>query len=236
MKTSISDRMRRSIVRRFFTYPGGDYQDGRDPEGRFRLICDHVDLSQIGSVLDIGCNAGRITRLFAEAGKFAVGLDVAPYYLTTLMDMRYAPKTPAFGKFPLTRESVDLLPSFDLVLLLSVHHWWVKEHGDAYAQAIVAKLAGKARRHLVIEFAASNDKYGYREPRFDDDEERSVTDYALDWLKGVPGLTNVRKIGRKQERNAVETFRYLFLCDTHDRGQDVRWAIPPEQEAQGGAS
>ena len=39
-------------------------------------IVSGVDVAQVGSLLDIGCNEGLITNHFSELGKFAVGIDV----------------------------------------------------------------------------------------------------------------------------------------------------------------
>lgn len=60
--------------------------------------------------------------------------DITHYYLTTIMRNQYASAIPAFGKFRLAPENVELLPDFDLVLSLFVHHWRVKELGDNPAQ------------------------------------------------------------------------------------------------------
>jgi SAM-dependent methyltransferase len=190
---------------------GDDYQRQRFPTEKVQTILAGINLAQVGSVLDIGCNEGLITNHFSELGKFAVGIDISPFFARTILRQLHAAKVPAFGTLKLTPESVRTLPTFDMMLVLSVHHWWVKEYGDRVAQDMVKSLIERTRRYVVLEFASIRDKYGYPEGRFVDNDEQSVTRYARRWLEEVdPGL-EIKYLGTNRETTGRERLRHLML-------------------------
>ncbi len=207
------------LIDRLFSYSGGDYQRGRYSKDKFDLITSRLNLSEIRNVLDVGCNEGFISAEFAKRGKFCIGIDVGPYYLNhVLNDLEniYGSQSPAFGVFPLTEENIALVPEFDLVLLLSVHHQWVNEYGNEYAGRLVGRLVDKARSYFVIEFAATAKKYGFTEPKFDDNDEESIKAYAESWLRGLQGSGTVEYVGKNREGSEAEPYRFLFMI-TKDR-------------------
>lgn len=211
-------RFTRSIARswlidRMFSFSGGDYQRQRFPQEKVDRILAGVDMARIASVLDIGCNEGVITNYFSAQGKFSVGIDVAPYFLRGVLQDVHRRTTPAFGVFNLSLSNVESLPVFDLVLLLSVHHWWVKAHGDDYAKELVSALMSRAKRYFVMEFSSIGEKYGYTEPRFIDHDEESLKAYAVDWLKSINPAMKVTYLGSNKETAGRERMRYIFMVD-----------------------
>ena len=190
---------------------GDDYQRQRFPREKVDTIVGGIDLSQVGSVLDIGCNEGLITNHFSELGKFAVGIDISPFFARNMLRQLHAQKVPAFGTLKLTPESVQTLPTFDLMLVLSVHHWWVKEYGDGVAQQMVKSLIARTRRYFVIEFSSIKDKYGYSQERFVDNDEQSVTQYARQWLQDIDPGYDIRYLGANRETTGRERFRHIVL-------------------------
>lgn len=160
------------------------------------------------SLLDVGCASGEVTRLGAGAGYFAAGIDKN-------LDLRGVEdplRGVCLGEVPLTEETVDRLPEFDAILLLSVHHQWVKLFGDAQARNMVRQLSEKVRRCLILEFAAINSKYGTVDsPLFTDNDEKSVTTYANRWLGSTLRDWAVSYLGKCSDRPA-EPFRYIFMC------------------------
>ncbi|MBI4616140.1 MAG: hypothetical protein HY720_21165 [Planctomycetes bacterium] len=60
-------------------------------------------------------------------------------------------KEVAFAPLEVTPVSAEALPSFDVVLCLSVFHHWVKHHGEPGARRIVGPLAARTKRHSVFE-------------------------------------------------------------------------------------
>jgi SAM-dependent methyltransferase len=192
-----------------------EYQERRSPMVKFNLIFDNIDPKlKSKSVLDIGCNAGMITAAFADKGMFSVGIDINPRILPQL------DKRPVIGFYNLNADTLDAVPSFDVLLLLSVHHQWVLEKGDEYTQDVIARLIGKANHYFVLEFASINEKYGYDPHRFEEGNEESLKQYYESWLQQCN--TIFRKhfpdqefsfsfLGRNAERKGVEEFRYIYL-------------------------
>ena len=216
---SLKKRFKHWLIDRMFLFHGGDYQGQRYPKEKIDRIMTGVDLARVGSVLDIGCNEGLITKHFSEQGKFCVGIDVAPYFLRGVLQDLHRGNTPAFGVFNLERRNIELLPPFDLVLLLSVHHWWVKAHGDAHARDMVAALLDRTNHYLVMEFSSIADKYGYSEPKFIDHDESSIKEYASAWLKQIDSTLAITYLGRNRETEGRERFRYIFLVSKSGEGE-----------------
>lgn len=203
------------LIDRMFSHSGDDYQRGRYPKEKIDLILSRLSLSEINNVLDVGCNEGYISAEFAKLGKFCVAIDVGPLFLTHILnDLEnvYERQNPAFGVFPLTEENINLIPEFDLILLLSVHHQWINSYGNDYGERLVSRLIDKTRRYLVIEFAATAKKYGFKEPKFEDNDEESIKAYAESWLRGLNVPGTVEYIGKNKEgTDANEPYRFTFM-------------------------
>jgi SAM-dependent methyltransferase len=162
------------------------------------------------SLLDVGCASGEITRLAGSAGYFAAGIDKN-------LDLRGVEdplRGVCLGEVPITDDMLDRLPAFDAILLLSVHHQWVKLFGDEQAREMVRQLGHKARHCLIVEFAAINSKYGTIDsPLFTDNDEDSVTRYASQWLQSTFREWTISFLGRCSDR-PQEPFRYIFSCQS----------------------
>ena len=203
--------MKSWLLDKLLPVTGDDYQRQRFPQEKINTILSGVDISKVGSVLDIGCNEGLITNHFSELGKFAVGIDISPFFARNMLRQLHSEKVPAFGTLKLTPESVQTLPTFDLMLVLSVHHWWVKEYGDRLAQTMVKGLIERTRRYFVIEFSSIKDKYGYQQERFVDNDEQSVTQYARRWLEEIDPNYDVKYLGANRETTGRERLRHIVL-------------------------
>ena len=203
------------LIDRLFSHSGDDYQRGRYPNEKLDLILSRLSLSEINNVLDVGCNEGYISAEFSKRGKFCVGIDAGPYYLNHILnDLEnvYGRQNPAFGVFPLTEENINVIPEFDLILLLSVHHQWINSYGNDYGERLVSRLIDKARHYFVIEFAARAMKYGFKEPKFEDNDEESVKTYAESWLRGLNVPGTIEYIGKNKEgTDANEPYRFIFM-------------------------
>jgi SAM-dependent methyltransferase len=213
-KKKTKKKIKSWLVDRLFSHSGDDYQRTRYPNDKFVLISSQLNLSEVNNVLDVGCNEGYISAEFAKRGKFCVAIDAGPYFLNHILndlDSVYGRQNPAFGVFPLAEENINLIPEFDLVLLLSVHHQWINTYGDDYAKRLATRLIDKARRYFVIEFAATAKKYGFKESKFEDNDEESVKTYAESWLHGLNVPGTIEYIGKNQEGNANEPYRFIFM-------------------------
>jgi len=185
------------------------YQVNRFTDNKFDLILSKIDTNQINNVLDIGCNYGQISNRFSKIGKFCVGIDSLPCFSTDA----YGENGPALGVISLNPRNIELIPSFDLILLLSVHHQWIKQYGDDYAKKLVEKIISKTKKYFIIEFAAISEKYGHKSPLFTDNNEESVRKYAEGWLNNIKFSGEIQYIGRNKEKSDKEPFRYIYMIE-----------------------
>lgn len=193
-----------------------EYQERRSPKVKFEMMYNSLgNPSACKTLLDIGCNAGKVTAAFAEKGMFAVGIDINPRIIDYPENKR-----PIIGYFPFNDKSVRIVPNFDIILLLSVHHQWVHDSGDAHTQNLIAEIIRKAQQYMFIEFATLNEKYGYAEPRFDEGDEGSQKRYFESWLRECKSTYNAlfgkdefefSYVGKNRERVGVEEFRHTYL-------------------------
>lgn len=108
---------------------------------------------------------------------------------------------------------IERLPLFDAILLFSVHHQWVAEHDDQYARDLLRKIAGKAKKLLFVEFAAISSKYGYAENQhFQENDERSVKEYAEQWLAQALEGWHFKYLGKVRE-SGREPYRFTYVCE-----------------------
>jgi SAM-dependent methyltransferase len=186
------------------------YQDYRDPTAKAMLITEFLRGSMGShrqSVLDIGCNAGEVTRYLNNQGFLTVGIDRREVLARVPSGGRHFALIP----FEVDSASVPRLPSFDCVLLLSVHHQWVATNGDATARELVRLLSGRAERTMVIEFSSLNAKYGHTHPElFDDNTPSSVIEYAVGWLATTLPNFVFSYLGLNEEHPVDEPYRVLF--------------------------
>ncbi len=191
--------------------PKESYQDKRFPEDQYSLIKQHESYGTLKNSLEIGCNKGKLVQLLANDGLFSVGLDLSPHW-----EMSNTGKA-VLGAFPLTDSNTNNLPSFDSVLLLSVHHQWVLSFGDDVALKMIGGLFAKASKVMFIEFAAIADKYGYdRNSRFKENDEASVVEYATQWLSAGSLNCRVEYLGKTRELPVKEPYRFLFAIQKND--------------------
>lgn len=199
--------MLKKIILRFF-YGHKAWQLSRETNAKFDLIKETLFKLDVNSILDIGCNAGELTRLAGNEGFFAVGIDKN-------IDFRGV-KNPienvCLGNMEINPDRIAKFPSFDAVLLLSVHHQLVKEYGDDYTKDFVNLLASKANKAFFIEFAALNSKFSDdKNDLFIDNNEGSVINYAENWLKSALPEHNIEYVG-KTPGDKIEPYRFVFKC------------------------
>jgi len=184
------------------------YQDIVYPEERFNLIKNTDCYTSIKNVLDIGCNKGYLTQMFAENNIFAVGIDLKNLW----KDQNNG--NAILGKFTITDATVNLLPNFDAICLLSVHHQIVREKGDEYTQTLIHNLYKKTNVCMYIEFSGVSKRYGYLEnSKFIDNNETSLLSYFKEWLTSA-NIYNFEYIGKSAAHSTkkhIEPFRYMVM-------------------------
>lgn len=197
----------KKIVKKFLR-DNKAWQLSRETKSKYELIKKILIDTDAKSVLDIGCNAGELTRLSGNDGFFALGIDKN----IDLRGVKDPLKNVCLGNIEINPEKISALPDFDAVLLLSVHHQIVKENGDEYAKSFVNTLAKKAKRVFIIEFAGLNSKFSYEDTAlFIDNDEDSIKNYAQKWLETA--LPNHKaEYSGKSPGDSIEPFRYIFKC------------------------
>lgn len=198
----------KGFTRIFRSHRGYQKKRGLGTQQRWQLIQSRI--AGCRSLLDIGCETGLLTAAAADAGLLAIGAEANWDSLRTARKLCRPNRSLAFLHFAVTPESVEALPSCDVVLLLSVYHQWHRQFGDETARKLLGALGQKARRYFFFEPASKQSKYGSTPPDFVDRDERSIKAYNLRLLGELFGQGNVDYLGGTTAGRS-EPFRYLFV-------------------------
>lgn len=178
------------------------------------MILNELDYDD-RSLVDIGCNAGVLTRQAARHGLFSVGIDGNREAISFARKKTEAEERLSFMLWKMTPDDLGKIPEFDVVLLLSVYHQWVALYGNDEAGLMLRNVSGKCRRKLFFEPASIQRKYGVYKQNFVDGDERSVVEFNVQMISDVTGL-KVRFLGRSEAPDADERFRSLFIAERSD--------------------
>ncbi len=199
--------------------PGAQATRARGSETRWEAMRPVLEANGVGSAVDLGACEGYFSLMLGEAGVSTIALEGKPSnYRTTLYAVRRSGlENIGVLALALTPENVDLIPSADCVLCLSIWHHFVRIYG---LEAATAMLAAIWRRTRVVMF-------------FDTGETEMTPDYGLpemtpdprswldDYLSRTCAGSRVEHLGRHRafdpEGGTVE--RNLFAI--------VRNAAPP---------
>jgi SAM-dependent methyltransferase len=186
------------------------YQRRRDSatEVRWSMIARALRPSD-RSLLDIGCNIGLITRLAAEHGLFALGIDVLDEAIEEANRLHRGIPGLAFATLELAPGTIGALPSCDAALLLSVHHRWSHHHGEAASWAMIGELLRRTRT-LFFEPASSHVRYGDATPDFAENDSASIRDYVERHMRRVADGRRVTYLGATPSLGQ-EPERLLFM-------------------------
>lgn len=123
------------------------YQTGTrvDFEERWELVKGHVE-EEDSTVLDIGCAEGHLTARFAELGLMAIGIERHAHSVTSARASNGTQSNLGFLQYDVTPETIDSVPSVDIVLLLTVYHHWVTEFGWEKAEEMMRVLGEKCNK------------------------------------------------------------------------------------------
>ncbi|MEK7585328.1 MAG: class I SAM-dependent methyltransferase [Patescibacteria group bacterium] len=163
---------------------------------RWQLIKPELDHYQPRNLLDLGSAEGFYTQqAAAENNLLAIGVEVDERRLRVATEVALADKEAKSGwlKGPVTLDFVDQLPSWDLVLCLSLfHHLWA-EHGEEYSKKLLSQLRSKIKLALIFEMGQSNEQ-GYdwstKLPLMGDDPHHWIEQLLVE-----TGYHSIRKIG-----------------------------------------
>jgi hypothetical protein len=169
---AVVDRLRFQVD----TFPFGPYQPvsslpgkgatrARGSETRWEAIQPVLAANRVASAVDIGACEGYFSLMLAEAGVSVIALEGKPAnYRTTL----YAVRRSGLANIGvlalvLTPETVEMMPSADCVLCLSIWHHFVRSYG---VEAATAMLQAIWRKTGIVMF-------------FDTGETEMTPDYGL---------------------------------------------------------
>ncbi len=179
-------------------------------EQRWELIRTNLSSSD-KSLLDVGCNLGLLTRKAADAGLGAIGVDgMRKAVLRARRLHRDVPRL-ATMLLDITPDSVEQLPRCDVVLCLSIHHYWVANHGQETAWVMIRKLIEKSQSKFFFEPASRQKKYGTDAPDFVDLDEDSLRAHHLERLRDVAGPHRTVECLGATKCMEPEPFRLMFI-------------------------
>jgi len=127
------------------------YQTGTriDFEERLKLLEEAVP-KHASSLLDLGCAEGHLTAEFADRGLFSIGIERQAHVVASARKSNADHPNLGFLEFEVTSETIDTLPYFDVVFLLTVYHHWVNEFGWETAENML-RIVGSKCETLVFE-------------------------------------------------------------------------------------
>ncbi len=163
------------------------------------------------TALDIGCNLGDITALCAEKGLWAIGVDHGAKLIAEA-HRRHRGVDCGFMQMRIAPQDIERLPTFDVVLVLSVLHHWLIDYGPDVAGQMLRSLAERTGRVLIFEGAARRVRYGDYPPDFIDNDEATVTAYLESYLQAHVGdiFSAVRPLGKTACVGEREPFRWMY--------------------------
>jgi hypothetical protein len=163
---------------------------GRRAEGsrtRWRAISDVLDrLPGLRTAMDIGANAGYFVVCLAERGFHTVAVESNPVaYRTALYAISRAR---ANGASVMTLEvgpdNVDVLPTVDVVICLSVWHHIVRAHGFEPATEVLRGIWQHTGKVLFFDTGENEMPPSFRLPRMEPDAETWLADYLAATCEG----------------------------------------------------
>ena len=190
-----------------------DYKNGflgRDCYDRWDTIVPYLKNSS-GSFLDMGCNIGFFTLKASEMGFLSYGIDVKR---KNILIANYQKKMKNlnnvfFMDHKINMDTVEKLPSFDVVCILSVFHHWVRHYGAENAMDMMKVLSKKCRDVLIFETGQPDEinKEWAKKLKF---ISNNTKQWGEDFLKEI-GFENVFEIGSfKSPVSSVN--RSLFIA------------------------
>lgn len=161
-----------------------------DNEQRTEILRQHIS-ARDENLLDIGCADGVLTRRLSKAGLFSIGIEQNELRLEKAQKKERFKNNVRFIRYEITPENIHNLPSFDIVLLLTVYHHWGRNYGWDVAEGMLKQLAEKA------------DKLFFEPPGteleaidFDYQREDSIEEYYYKYIDDVfDGRVEIKHIG-----------------------------------------
>jgi SAM-dependent methyltransferase len=180
---------------------------------RWEMIVTNIRFDD-RNLLDLGCNLGVLARRAANAGLLALGVDVDPSIIRKARSRhRHIPNL-SFMCLEINPDTIRGLPEFDVILCLSVHHYWARHYGLERSWEMMATLLTKTRHKLFFEPASIRKKYWENAPDIVDLDRESIINYNMARLTTLAGKgQNVHLLGETPCLGR-ELFRLLFIVES----------------------
>jgi SAM-dependent methyltransferase len=150
---------------RLDTFPHGLYQPvdglggrvvtrGEGSRSRWAAMRPILEANGVRTAMDVGANAGYFPIELARAGIRAVAVDFEPTEVRTMLTATRRNEVSdrvAVMALRIEPDSVEVLPSVDAVLCLSLWHHLVRAHGLDAADGILAALWERSRKVLIFD-------------------------------------------------------------------------------------
>jgi|GEM_PF-5457204 len=199
-------------------YPGGR-ADSRLKwlfNERWEAICKELGPYTSGSALDIGCNVGFFSFHLNELGYQVQGVEADPLnvYLCNSVIERRRLRNISFLNGMIDEAHVNSMPSFEVVLCLSVFHHIIRDNGEEKAREILSELISKTERVIFMDIGhSSRSVEAFNLPS-------ALGDDPVQWMTELLtgcGCQQVNVIGHFDTSAEIDEKRYLF----------AGWTIPP---------
>ncbi len=109
------------------------------------------------SVLDLGCNEGYFALRLASEGYWVTGIDADAGYLRVakFLQQRYLVNRASFYQLTANKEDLLSLPTFDVVIFMSVFQKWCSQYEFGEAFDMLRVLWQKTNRIMFFEMPDS---------------------------------------------------------------------------------
>jgi SAM-dependent methyltransferase len=109
------------------------------------------------SVLDLGCNEGYFSLRLASEGFWVTGIDGGSNYVNVakFLQQRFSVNGASFYELLADKETITRLPTFDVVLFLSVFQKWCFQYGFPEAGEMLSQLWDRTNRVMFFEMSDS---------------------------------------------------------------------------------
>jgi hypothetical protein len=168
--------------------PKGPGDPSRAPGtySRWAAIEPVVAELKLRDAVDIGCNTAWFTLRLAERGVTTIGIEAHPPYFRTAVYAARRSGYPNVGILSLTIDetNVEMLPSVDGVLFLSIWHHLVRSEGFDSATEILRVTWSRARRVLFFDTGQSEMDPDYGLPPMVPDPTTWLTNYLGEVCEG----------------------------------------------------
>jgi len=106
-----------------------------------------------GSVLDVGSAVGFFSISLAERGCYVTGIEVnrRKFEIAQCVAAIAKVQPVSFVNLKLTAETINLLPTYDFTLCLSIWHHWVRYFGFDEAMLILESLWDRTKDRMFFE-------------------------------------------------------------------------------------